>query len=95
MVPLLSILTFIISLIITFLSSIFLKLNYFEGIKFEDAFMEAPIQELENEFDLIDFNKIMSNNQDENIEIVALDINQNQENVDIQFHAQVLNMIII
>ena len=82
--------------------------------------MEAPIQELEKEFDQIDFDKIMSNNKDEkkpskekhmelttniskadpefNIseldnskELCALDIRQNQKNVDVQFHVSDLD----
>ena len=78
--------------------------------------MEAPIQELEKEFDQINFEKIMSNNKEENIpdkekhtelttnvtnadlelnillkadkslELGDVDIKQNQENVDVQFH---------
>ena len=42
----------------------FFKLSYFEGIKFENAFMETSIQELEKEFEQINFEK-MSNNQEE------------------------------
>ena len=81
--------------------------------------MEAPIKELEKQFDQINFDKIMSNNQDEkrgkdknmelttnlskadpefniskpddSIDLGAQDIRQNQENVDVQFHASYLN----
>ena len=42
-----------------------LKLRYFKGIRFEDAFIGSSIQELEKEFDQIDFDNIISSNQDE------------------------------
>ena len=78
--------------------------------------METSIQELEKEFEQINFEKIMSNNQEENIpdkekhtklttnvskanlelnilseadkseELGDVDIKENQENVDVQFH---------
>ena len=83
--------------------------------------MEAPIQELEKEFDQIDFDKIMANNQDENtpgkekhteltmnvsranlelnmllgadksVELGDVDIKQNQENINVQFHDSYLD----
>ena len=82
--------------------------------------MEATIEELEKEFDQIDFDKIMSNNHDEktpvkekhmeltiniskadpefniseiddSIELGALDVRQNQENVDVQLHSSDLD----
>ena len=60
--------------------------------------MEVPIQELENEFDQINFDHIIASKQDENIQSEsesdsmsvdsdAVDVKQNQKNVYIQYNA--------
>ena len=60
--------------------------------------MEVPIQELEKQFDQINFDHIIASKQDENIQsesesdsmsvdLEAVDVKQNLKNVDIQFHA--------